>query len=199
MKRKTCENCLRPIIVCYCKDIHCQNNSIPILILQHPDEDGHPLGTGQMACLTYSKCQKMTGINFDNDQEFLSIMNHKNVAILYPSEDAIILTNESQPKRKLDLLIVLDGTWRKAKRIYEATTSLHSIPKVQLPKNYDSKYIIRKAPKDGYLSTFESITHALNILEQQDYNLSLNVLELQVGKHIKKMGSKFNKFYKKNY
>ncbi|MFT6630405.1 MAG: DTW domain-containing protein YfiP [Bacteriovoracaceae bacterium] len=198
MKRKTCENCLRPVTVCYCNEIQRQDNSISIIILQHPDEAGHPLGTGQMACLTFSNCQKFTGINFDNDQYFQSIIAIKNAAILYPSEAAMTLKNITQSSKSIELLIVLDGTWRKAKRIYEATSSIQSLPKVQLPKNYESKYLIRKAPKSNYLSTFESITYSLNILEKKEYSSSLKVLELQVEKHIKKMGKKFHRFYKKD-
>jgi DTW domain-containing protein YfiP len=197
MKRKTCENCLRPASVCYCSEIQFQDNAIKVIILQHPDEFAHPLGTAKMANLTFLNSHKLIGINFDNNSELQNLLKEKRAVILYPSDDAKVCS-KNHKEEKIEILIVLDGTWRKAKRIYEESSILHSLEKIKLPDGQESKYQIRKAPKVNYLSTFESITYALNILEESNYSTSLQVLESQVKKHIELMGNKFDKFYNKN-
>lgn len=96
------------------------------------------------------------------------------VALLYPSDKAIELLeplqnlgsdNEQEMKAPCHL-IVLDGTWSKAKRIYFENPWLQSLPHYKLSLSSPSLYEgVRKQPKPGCLSTLESIVYALKVLE----------------------------------
>eukprot|EP00250_Pteridium_aquilinum_P005572 c15645_g1_i2 orf=678-2435(-) len=106
--------------------------------------------------------------------EELEFLIPPGVALLYPSDKAIEL---SQPFHLMELhneqelktpchLIVLDGTWSKARRIYFENPWLQSLPHYKLSLSSPSLYEgVRKQPKPGCLSTLESIVYALKVLE----------------------------------
>ncbi|CAM6125211.1 unnamed protein product [Calypogeia fissa] len=119
---------------------------------------------------------------------------HPDAGLLFPSEKALDLwpagsriTNSSDcvlyfeskvgdgerlPSNSPSQLIVLDGTWSKAKRIYFENPWLHSLPHYRLPTLQDSRYgRLRREPKPGFLSTIESIVLALQLLEPETHGL----------------------------
>lgn len=194
MKREICETCTRPKNVCYCDQIIKIDNKITLIILQHPDEKEHSLNTAQMTHLSFKNSFLFTGESFDHSEKLKTILKNKRVAILYPHETSHSINDHS--KNHYDALIVLDGTWRKAKRIFNETKLLHNFPFIKLSGEYKSIYKIRKAPNENYLSTLEASTFALNELEGKNYTDAIHVLESQIRKHIDFMGpTKFKKFY----
>ncbi|MED6216202.1 hypothetical protein PIB30_005081 [Stylosanthes scabra] len=67
-------------------------------------------------------------------------------------------------------LIVLDGTWSKAKRVYSENPWLKIWPHLKLEVNEMSLYSdVRHQPKAGYLSTIESIVHALKAFGEENH------------------------------
>jgi DTW domain-containing protein YfiP len=176
-----------------------KNNDTELLILQHPDETAHPLGTAIMANMSFKKSSLYVGENFDQLNELQIKLKNKNFAILYPHTKAVDISffkaHSAKNNTKLDGLIILDGSWRKAKRIYNKSLTLRDLPLLALSKSLNSRYQIRKSPKNSFLSTFEAATYALNILDNNNYSDSLSVMDEQIKKHISFMGKKYQKFY----
>lgn len=86
-------------------------------------------------------------------------------ALLYPSENAVDLS-PGFLGFEVKHLVVLDGTWAKAKRVYLENPWLRLLPHLRLPWKDPSIYSeVRRQPKPGCLSTIESIVYALKILE----------------------------------
>lgn len=97
--------------------------------------------------------------------------------LLFPSEkaeDLLPMESENLPLMKRPThLIVLDGTWSKAKRIYFENLWLHNLPHYNLPVSAPSMYgHVRRQPKPGCLSTVESIVFALRLLEPETQGLN---------------------------
>ncbi|MCY1453771.1 DTW domain protein [compost metagenome] len=63
------------------------------------------------------------------------------------------------------LLVVPDGTWRKARKMLHLNPLLAALPRVTLAQGGVSRYRLRKAPGPGALSTVEAIVQALETLE----------------------------------
>ena len=63
------------------------------------------------------------------------------------------------------LLVVPDGTWRKARKLLHLNPLLAALPRVTLASAVESRYRLRKAPGPGALSTVEAIVQALQVLE----------------------------------
>jgi len=89
-------------------------------------------------------------------------------------------------------------TWKKAFKMYMLSENLQSVPKVSFKTITKSKYILRKEPKENYLSTIEAISFALKELENIDELIPLKSLDYIQDFQIKKMGEdRFKRFYLK--
>lgn len=62
-------------------------------------------------------------------------------------------------------LVVLDGTWRKSRKMLHRNPLLVALPRLSLPDPAPSRYQIRKAHRPQQLSTLEAARHALVHLE----------------------------------
>ncbi|EPS68412.1 hypothetical protein M569_06355 [Genlisea aurea] len=82
-------------------------------------------------------------------------------------------------------MIVLDGTWAKAKRMYNENPWLNLLPHVKLNLEKASLYReVRHQPCPDYLSTIESIVYAMKALggdQHSDLDGLLDVFESMVG------------------
>lgn len=76
-------------------------------------------------------------------------------------------------------LIVLDGTWRKSRKMLALNPLLQKLPRLALHNPPPSHYTIRKAHRPEQLSTFEASCLALMQLENdyQKYQPLLNVFD----------------------
>jgi DTW domain-containing protein YfiP len=65
-------------------------------------------------------------------------------------------------------LIVLDGTWRKSRKMLYLSPLLQKLPRLPLRNTPASQYLIRKAHAPDQLSTLEASCYALMQLERDD-------------------------------
>lgn len=107
--------------------------------------------------------------------------------LLFPSENAFTVNGDVHVDSSvLDVhnLIVLDGTWAKAKRMYNENPWLRLLPHLKLDLEKISLYSeVRHQPKIGFLSTIESIVYALKVLGDYPEGLDdlLDVFESMIG------------------
>ncbi|XP_027940414.1 uncharacterized protein LOC114194418 [Vigna unguiculata] len=104
--------------------------------------------------------------------------------LLFPSDKAVNISDLDAIGFEVKNLIVLDGTWAKAKRIYSENPWLNVLPHVKLEVNEASLYSdVRHQPKAGYLSTIESIVFALKAVGENQEGLDglLDTFESMVG------------------
>jgi DTW domain-containing protein YfiP len=85
---------------------------------------------------------------------------------LYPHEDALTLSslNFSFTNKKIHL-IVPDGSWTQARKVYRREPGMENIQCVKLPEGFTGEYLLRKTHIPEGLSTFEAIAHSLGIIE----------------------------------
>ncbi len=175
-KRKCCERCSRPIAYCYCQGLELAKNCTKIIVLQHPSERKHPLNTARILALGLDNCELIRGENFANN-DYLNqqiAVNRDNCWLLFPGENARTpaqVREASAERNTPPLIIVLDGTWRKARKIWHLSPNLQSLPLVALNEVPESNYRIRKAPKAGQLSTLEAVSSLLIGLGQSTGSL----------------------------
>jgi DTW domain-containing protein YfiP len=62
-------------------------------------------------------------------------------------------------------LVVLDATWRKSRKMLHTSPALQRLPRLSLDQVPPSGYTVRKAHKEGQLSTLEATCAALAQLE----------------------------------
>ncbi|MCO4748398.1 MAG: DTW domain-containing protein [Proteobacteria bacterium] len=168
--RPTCFTCRRPQPVCVCSLIVPVANRTPITILQHPGERGHAFNSVRLAKLGLTDASVHLAWPDANGQMHKEVPRTERMALLYPREDAVDLADIPVSERP-DHLVVLDGTWQQARRLYRDNPWLQELRHVALSPAKPSQYRIRKEPAPHCLSTIESIAAALRILEPETSGL----------------------------
>lgn len=98
--------------------------------------------------------------------------------LLFPSDKAVDINDLDAIGFKVKNLIVLDGTWAKARRVYSENPWLNILPHLKLEVNEMSLYSeVRLQPKAGYLSTIESIVYALKAVGENNHEGLDNLLD----------------------
>jgi len=166
MSRTRCDRCLRPQNHCLCALIPQLDSRTRVLILQHPSEANHALNTARLAALGLNNAQLEVGEIFDDLQAWLSVPGYQ-ARLLFPGEEAKVLSYGGGVQAEPILLVVPDGTWRKARKLLHLNPPLAALPRVTLENAPASRYRLRKAPGPDALSTLEAITHALQTLEPE--------------------------------
>ena len=163
MSRPQCPRGLRPTAHCLCPLIPRLDSRTRVLLLQHPSEVNHALNTARLAALGLVNAQLVVGEVFENLQGLLNPPGYQ-ARLLFPAEDAQPLQAYTPSDEPL-LLVVPDGTWRKARKLLHLNPLLAALPRVTLAEGAVSRYRLRKAPGPGALSTVEAIVQALQVLE----------------------------------
>ncbi|WP_339453539.1 tRNA-uridine aminocarboxypropyltransferase [Pseudomonas sp. EA_5y_Pfl2_R50] len=163
MSRPQCPRCLRPQTHCLCPLIPNLDSRTRVLLLQHPSEVNHALNTARLAVLGLSNAELIVGEVFEDLPTLLNRPGYQ-ARLLFPADDAQPMQAYGESDEPL-LLVVPDGTWRKARKMLHLNPLLAALPRVTLAEGGVSRYRLRKAPGPGALSTIEAIVQALQTLE----------------------------------
>lgn len=187
MPRPTCSQCCRPLAYCLCALVPRLDSRTRVLILQHPSEAGHALNTARLAALGLENAELRIGEHFADLADLLADPGY-DARLLFPGDEAELPSQQRAEQRPL-LLVVPDGTWRKARKLLYCNPLLEHLPRLTLPEGLESRYRLRKAPKVGALSTLEAITETLNRLEApRRFDALLRPFEALIDGQIAAMG-----------
>jgi len=196
-KRAMCPNCEFILARCLCDTLRPIKNNTHLIILQHPSETKHALNTVVLMKKSFQNMTLLIGEDFSDNDVLNSLIsaNKNSIALLFPTEKSSILNSKSS--KQITHLILIDGTWKKAHKIFMASKNLHLLQSFKLETSQTSQYKIRSSKLEHSLSTLEASVIALNILENMTETKSLEesfrkMIEFQ----IEKMGAET---FKKNY
>ena len=186
--RVSCQTCMRPLAHCLCGLIPSLPSRTRVLLIQHPDEVKHALNTARLAALGLQNAELVVAETIEHLEQYLKQPGYR-PCLLFPAETAQTLT-PYQPNETPLLLIVPDGTWRKARKILHCNPLLAELPRVTLPAGYSSRYRLRKAPTSDALATVEAISYALDTLEpESDFSPLLKPFDALIEGQIEAMGA----------
>ena len=166
-----CLSCFRPKSLCYCAAIPSVANRTDVLILQHRRERFHPFNTARIVSQSLDRCRLMVAHNRDLAEQFDAMQLSPNVGLLYPGEDADLLT-ELTPTQQPNQLVILDGTWHQAKTLFRDIPRLQKLRRYRLAPETPGRYRIRREPDEHSLSTLEATVAALTAIEPETVGLS---------------------------
>ncbi|GAM77817.1 hypothetical protein JCM19241_4481 [Vibrio ishigakensis] len=168
-----CEHCGRALKACLCGFVTEVTSSVEVIILQHPSEVNQAKGTAKLIELSMPNSKVFVGEDFSEHQQLnqlLAAPDYLNL-LLFPSDTSNDIAKPEQADFENVRLILLDGTWKKAFKMFQLSNNLHHLPQVHLPADLAGRYTIRKAPRDNALSTVEAAYHALTILDKEPKGL----------------------------
>ena len=174
-KRPLCSACLRPLSTCICQWITPVEHAVEVVILQHPLEVTNAKGSARLLHLSLPNSRLVTGDVFEVAalQAWLT-QPPRRAILLYPDTPSDQSPDLSPPPvlSPDDLrdpaglrLIVLDGTWRKSRKMLYQNPLLQQLPRLALRDLPPSHYLIRKAHLPDQLSTLEATCAALMQLD----------------------------------
>jgi DTW domain-containing protein len=164
-----CDVCRRPRIVCVCDRIVSYPTERRVLILQHPQEQDALLGSAQIVLASLPKAKLVIGLSWRNLAHALEEedVDPRKWAVLFPDRETYgnqVTTRHGTPlqPRALEGIIVLDGTWSKAKTLWWRNPWLNKLNRMSLTPTQPSIYgRLRTEPRREYVSTLESVAAAL--------------------------------------
>ena len=171
-------------MLCLCRHVKVVQNRVEVLFLQHPNERKMPVNTARLAHLSLAKSRLVHGVSFDQDRTVLDLLSRREkVGILFPSPKARELRDAPED---LETLVILDGTWREAKKMLYLSPILHEFPHYAFVPEAPSNYRIRKEPEEDFISSIEATVAALRILERDPgkYSELLELFDRMVDRQI---------------
>ena len=141
-------------------------NATEIIVLQHPRERFHPFGSARM--LVASLRRARLEVAFGGSERDLShpLSLPPGSGLLYPHPEAVVLGELAAADRPRHL-VLLDGTWSHANRLYKDNAWLADLPHFAITPQQKSRYLVRAEPAAHCVSTLEAAAEALMVLEPE--------------------------------
>jgi DTW domain-containing protein YfiP len=142
-----------------------------VLILQHPQEQDELLGSAQLLAACLPKATIVVGLSWRNLGHALGEdgVDPRRWAVLFPDREAqgegvAARSGAAVAPASLEGIVVLDGTWSKAKTLWWRNPWLTKLPRMTLRPKAPSIYgRLRAEPRREYVSTLESVAAALTL------------------------------------
>ena len=163
---------------CFCDELEIVPTNIRFTIVMHHREYHLTSNTGRLAKNTLPNCEiVLRGIEGQEIDWTKIINNDEQTYLLYPSPKSFEATkiNMASPQKEKIHIIVPDGSWRQASKVYKREKALANIPCIKLPeRNYRSNYFLRKSPKENYLCTYEAMSKVVEEIESCDFSKTMD-------------------------
>ncbi|ABM01650.1 conserved hypothetical protein [Shewanella amazonensis SB2B] len=199
MSRDFCVKCHFPLRVCVCDAISPVAAHTRVWVLQHPSEVEHGKNSARLLPLILDTARIFVGESEADFAQLRQQLEAENLApvLVYPAVKGEVISpltaNSQQGSR---VLLLLDGTWRKALKMYHLNPWLHALPKLSLTPDTPSAYRIRKASRSDSLSTLEAAACALSVLEPElDTSPLFRCFDAMISKRLDAMPEAVRKRY----
>ena len=173
-----CKRCYLNDAICLCDAIPHVASRTEVLIVRHVAELRLTSNTGRFVALSLPNSRILEyggGPEFD-DAELLK----DGSALLYNATGA----PQRPPDGSVRRLIVLDGSFRQARRMYKRIDALRGLPELALTPPAVVPLRLRQPPTPHGLSTLEAVAHALALLEGAALAEPLHTLQAELVRRV---------------
>lgn len=162
-----CLRCLLRREICICPVIPSVPTRTEFLILRHIGEAGRPSNTGRLIDLAMPNSQIVSwggGTRVALSPLDDKLLRAPGTWLLWPDGPSDTQQDLMPPRR----IVVLDATWRQARRLYHRTPTLWSLPRLILPSPTPSRNRLRDQHRADGMSTIEAVAAAVVMIEGTD-------------------------------
>ncbi|MCE9584774.1 MAG: DTW domain-containing protein [Planctomycetes bacterium] len=150
-----CPRCQFDGRLCLCREVPRVETRTAFVIVRHANEARRRSNSGRIAALALSRCEIVDRRDRRDRAEFEP---PPGAWLLYPGGG---IPAESEPRP--GTVVVIDGTWREARRLFHQHPSLQLLPRLSFPPPPATPRL-RRPPPYG-MATLESMAHAVEALE----------------------------------
>ncbi|WP_428773523.1 tRNA-uridine aminocarboxypropyltransferase [Vibrio sp.] len=160
-------------------DIDCD---IAALLLVSKNEVFKPSNTGRLIADTIKQTYVYQWKRTEPDSDMLALLNNTRYqpVVVFPkqyveNEKRVVAAPHSwRNSDKTPLLVLIDGSWREARKIFRRSEYLADLPVISIAPERVSQYVMRKSADEQHLATAEVATLVLEELGETNTALSLS-------------------------
>jgi len=172
MKRRAhrCPQCLLPQAYCVCQAMPVENFKTRVTVVIHYSDITRTTNTGKWAPVVLANSEVLIRGRKEQPLDMSQAIQPKyHNVLLFPSADSEELNpNYLDPIKQPLNIIVPDGNWNQATKMVKREQQLVDLPHVHLKIDKPTRYRLRTAAHDHWISTFEAISRALGVVENTD-------------------------------
>jgi len=164
----SCNMCGLPIINCICAKAPKIKTHATIWILSTEKEFYRASNTARLLKIVNPNSTEIFLWERNKiPEKLVSNLNNEmyDIFLLFPIENCETRSRKVEYKStgKIPVFIILDGTWKEARKIIRKSAYLENLPIISLEPNFKSKYDLRRGGQDGNLCTIEAAIEVLKI------------------------------------
>lgn len=182
-----CELCRLAKDYCVCDIRRPLSSNVAFLLLMYDTEVLKPSNTGKLIADLIPDTHAFLWSRTNVDPELINVLNDKRYQpyIVFPaeyanSEQQVFNQTIDEHIDKIPLFIMLDGSWREAKKMFRKSPYLSHFPVISIDPQtlidsaYESRYQIRNSAKRNQLATAEVAAQLLRIVGEGDNAMMLD-------------------------
>ncbi len=161
-----CFRCYLRREICICPILPTVQTQTEFLILRHAQEAERPGNTGRLVSLAMPNsrivsCGGGDRIGFSSLDE--ELLRSSGTWLLWPDgkSSRSDMSDITLPNR----IVILDATWRQARRLYNRMPVLWALPRLALPAPTQYRARLREQRRSDGMSTIEAVAAAITRLE----------------------------------
>jgi DTW domain-containing protein YfiP len=178
-----CELCLLPVSYCTCQWRQLLVSKAAFLLIMYDDEVLKPSNSGRLVADLIPQTHAFIWSRTQPNEQMLALINNDKYQpfVVFPSEYAgeqqtvlSELTANTQMDNQTPLFILLDGSWREAKKMFRKSSYLQNLPLLSFTPDTLAKYGLRKNSRDFQLGTAEVAALVLQSMGEHNNAYSLD-------------------------
>ena len=182
-----CEQCLLGELFCTCKHRQYLTTQVSFMLVMYNDEVLKPTNSGRLIADLIPDTHAFLWTRTNTNKEMLALLESPKYQpyLVFPQQ---YIENDQQVvnqinvqqwcgvdgKSKQPLLVMLDGSWREAIKMYRKSPYLHHMPVLSFDPQTLATYALRKGSHDFQLGTAEVAALALTAAHEPQNGLALS-------------------------
>ncbi|WP_442488790.1 tRNA-uridine aminocarboxypropyltransferase [Halomonas litopenaei] len=172
-----CAGCNLPELNCLCPYQAKADSRVQVWLITHPLEHHKPTNTGRLIADVLAPTRVFTWYRTTPDEQLLALLADERYApfVVFPDDqpdyaDRVVEVEAVRrvPRERIPVLILLDGTWRQARRIFRKSPYLERLPVLPLRTDRLTRYRLRKPASEAHLCTAEVAAELLRQSGEED-------------------------------
>jgi DTW domain-containing protein YfiP len=163
----SCSKCGLPKITCICDRAPIISTIAKIWIISSERELYRPSNTARLLKLVNPHSTEIfLWERAKKPEKLIDNINDEmyDTYLVFPIEDEKQCRKvEHISEGKIPAFIIIDGTWKEARKILRKSDYLNKLPRVSLEPNFKSQYDLRRGAGEGNLCTIEAAVEVLKI------------------------------------